>query len=120
MFAKTRTVDEALAGLSMDQFAPCNEDEAIFNNESLRNGVSHSIVKIAENISNKKNTQKPSGKTTWNKFIFDSNETQGLVCQKIDLSTQHAALCQAKLNGANCFVWFFGKICRYITYLLFL
>uniref|UniRef100_A0A8D8XA43 Serine/threonine-protein kinase RIO1 n=1 Tax=Cacopsylla melanoneura TaxID=428564 RepID=A0A8D8XA43_9HEMI len=81
MFSKTRTVDDILAGLSIEQFEPCDGDnnrpsESIAQPNqvvSKDNGINLSSIK--ENELDKIKT-KAFTKPTWNKFIIESAKGQ--------------------------------------------
>ncbi|KAL1465762.1 hypothetical protein WDU94_005305 [Cyamophila willieti] len=80
MFSKTRTVDDVLAGLSIEQFEPCDEDkntsESIGQADhvvSKENGINSSTTK--ENEPEKMKT-KSFTKPIWNKFIIEAEKDE--------------------------------------------
>lgn len=77
MFATTRTVDEALAGLSMEQFAPCDSDDGcIPPKKEILNGVATIAKAKKESAVDKNQLNKPAEKIIWNKLIFDTHNKE--------------------------------------------
>lgn len=85
MLSTTRTVDDMLAGLSVEQFEPCDSEEDSINTprDSKNKEV---LAQHRPNIQSIKNTDikankndtapLKTGKIIWNKFIIETGKTE--------------------------------------------